>query len=89
MPIVICALFRLGLGLSLLFAQEFSAFFGGDVLMGSPGPAAVAVADGMAEDAAGSRGEGAMLPGLQRICWGGWVDLLGDWCGGVSLMIGE
>lgn len=30
-----------------------------------------------------------MLPGLDRIWWGSWLDLLGDWCGGVSLMIGK
>lgn len=86
-PILICTLFRLGLGLSLLFAQEFFAFFGGEALIGSSGSAA-AVAVGAVEEAGGERGEGGILPGLQRICWGGWVDLLGDWCGGVSLMIG-
>lgn len=35
----------------------------------------------------GAKG-GSDLPGLERIGWSGWKDLVGDWCGGVGLMIG-
>lgn len=74
-PVLYCLLFRLGIGLSLLLAQEFSAIFLGAGGGGSPS----AVAGGE---------RGVSLPGLERIGWGSWMDILGDWCGGVGLMIG-
>lgn len=75
-PILYCLLFRIGLGLGLLFAREFAGFFGGGIMVGGSGL--------LAEGARGGSG----LPGLERIGWSGWMDLLGDWCGGVGLVIG-
>lgn len=70
-PILYCHLFRIGLGLGLLFAREFAGFFGGGVTAGGPRLLG-----------------GSGLPGLERIGWSGWMDFVGDWCGGVGLMIG-
>lgn len=83
-PILYCFLFRVGLGLGLLFAQEFSAFFGGG---GGGGGGGGFVPPVLAVSGTGAGAGG--LPGLERIGWGNWMDLVGDWCGGVGLMIGE
>eukprot|EP00903_Cladosiphon_okamuranus_P011017 g10406.t1 len=75
-PILYCLLFRISLGLGLLFAREFAGFFGSRILAGDPGLLG------------GGASGGSGLPGLERIGWSGWMDLVGDWCGGVGLMIG-
>eukprot|EP00752_Nemacystus_decipiens_P011465 g10180.t2 len=76
-PILFCLLFRIGLGLGLLFARELAGFFGGRIAAAAPGLLA-----------GGGRRAGSGLPGLERIGWSGWMDVLGDWCGGVGLVIG-
>lgn len=79
---VFCVLFRLGLGVALLFAREVSEFVGGDELDFPPRGGAMRSSPGLIKRSPG-------LPGLVRIWRGGWSDLLSDWCCGVSLMIGE
>lgn len=30
-----------------------------------------------------------VLPFVGRVLWGSWMDLFGDWCVGITLMMGE
>ncbi|CAM9823080.1 unnamed protein product, partial [Scytosiphon promiscuus] len=84
-PIMYCHFFRIGLGLSLLFAQEVASLFSAGAAGREEGGDGGILSPVLATAGAG---RGASLPGLERVGWGDWMDLLGDWCGGVGLMIG-